>query len=77
MEVVPPTRYTQYASNISITNALALLLGPIIGGAIASTISWRWIFIIMYVDSSLLRVLLPMLLTPDIYFVAKFLPVHS
>ncbi|KAI1459634.1 putative multidrug resistance protein fnx1 [Annulohypoxylon moriforme] len=46
IELVPPEKYTQYISNISIVNALALLLGPIVGGAIASGTTWRWIFII-------------------------------
>ncbi|KAI0429506.1 putative multidrug resistance protein fnx1 [Xylaria sp. FL1042] len=46
VELVPPEKYAKFVSNISIVNALALLLGPIIGGAIASNLSWRWIFII-------------------------------
>ncbi|KAH8166270.1 hypothetical protein CIB48_g1935 [Xylaria polymorpha] len=46
IELVPPPKYTQFVSNISVVNALSLLLGPIIGGAIASGTSWRWIFII-------------------------------
>ncbi|KAI0160161.1 putative multidrug resistance protein fnx1 [Xylariaceae sp. FL1272] len=45
-ELVPPENYPKFVANISITNALALLLGPIIGGAIASGTTWRWIFII-------------------------------
>ncbi|KAH9892320.1 putative multidrug resistance protein fnx1 [Xylariomycetidae sp. FL2044] len=46
IEVVPPEKYTQYLSYISVSNALSLLLGPIIGGAIAQTTTWRWIFLI-------------------------------
>ncbi|KAI1194938.1 putative multidrug resistance protein fnx1 [Nemania serpens] len=46
IEMVPPEQYAKFVANISIVNALALLLGPIIGGAIASHTSWRWIFII-------------------------------
>jgi MFS family permease len=46
MEVVPPEKYTKYVSYINITSALALLLGPIIGGAIAANTTWRWIFLI-------------------------------
>ncbi|CAJ2502464.1 Uu.00g098580.m01.CDS01 [Anthostomella pinea] len=45
-ELVPAESYTQFVSNISLSNALALLLGPIIGGAIATHTTWRWIFII-------------------------------
>ncbi|KAI0396977.1 major facilitator superfamily domain-containing protein [Xylariaceae sp. FL0594] len=46
VELVPPPEVTKFVSNISVVNALSLLLGPIIGGAIASGTSWRWIFII-------------------------------
>ncbi|KAI1863494.1 hypothetical protein JX265_008711 [Neoarthrinium moseri] len=45
-DLVPPEKYTQFVSNISVTNAIALLLGPIVGGAIAAHTTWRWIFII-------------------------------
>ncbi|KAI6090284.1 major facilitator superfamily domain-containing protein [Hypoxylon rubiginosum] len=46
VELVPPEKYPKFVSNVSIVNAMALLLGPIIGGAIASNTTWRWIFII-------------------------------
>ncbi|KAI1102716.1 putative multidrug resistance protein fnx1 [Jackrogersella minutella] len=46
IEIVPPEKYTKYVANIAIVNALALLAGPIVGGAIAAQINWRWIFII-------------------------------
>ncbi|KAI1126022.1 putative multidrug resistance protein fnx1 [Nemania abortiva] len=46
VELVPPEQYAKFVANISIVNATALLLGPIIGGAIASGTTWRWIFII-------------------------------
>ncbi|KAH7304388.1 major facilitator superfamily domain-containing protein [Stachybotrys elegans] len=45
IEIVPPDHYPQYVSNIAIVNALALVLGPILGGAISSNTTWRWIFI--------------------------------
>ncbi|KAI1330226.1 putative multidrug resistance protein fnx1 [Xylariaceae sp. FL0255] len=45
-ELVPLEKYPTFVANVSIVNALALLLGPIIGGAIASHTTWRWIFII-------------------------------
>lgn len=34
-------------------SALALLLGPIIGGAIAANTTWRWIFLIKSVPLDL------------------------
>lgn len=46
MELVPPEGYAQYVANISLSVALGLLLGPILGGAIASNSNWRWIFIL-------------------------------
>ncbi|KAI1760378.1 putative multidrug resistance protein fnx1 [Hypoxylon sp. FL1150] len=46
VELVPAEKYPKFVSNISVVNAIALLLGPIIGGAIASNTTWRWIFII-------------------------------
>ncbi|KAI1210085.1 putative multidrug resistance protein fnx1 [Annulohypoxylon truncatum] len=46
IELVPPEKCAQYVSNISTVNALALLVGPIVGGAIASGTTWRWIFIV-------------------------------
>ncbi|RYP52380.1 hypothetical protein DL768_002411 [Monosporascus sp. mg162] len=50
IEIVPPEKYAKYVANITVVNALALLLGPIVGGAIASRINWRWIFIIKSVS---------------------------
>lgn len=48
IEIVPPQKYTQYVTGLSIATTLALLLGPIVGGAIAANTDWRWIFIIKY-----------------------------
>ncbi|KAM7213832.1 Major facilitator superfamily domain containing protein [Rhypophila decipiens] len=45
-ELVPKEKYPKYVSQLSIATSLALLLGPIIGGAISSNTNWRWVFII-------------------------------
>ncbi|KAI0188247.1 putative multidrug resistance protein fnx1, partial [Astrocystis sublimbata] len=45
-ELVPPVKHATIVSNIAIASALAFLVGPIIGGGIASNVTWRWIFII-------------------------------
>ncbi|KAF2971311.1 hypothetical protein GQX73_g2265 [Xylaria multiplex] len=45
-EPVPRKDYPKYMSLLSIVTCLGLLLGPIIGGAIAAHTTWRWIFII-------------------------------
>ncbi|KAI0405746.1 putative multidrug resistance protein fnx1 [Xylaria palmicola] len=45
-ELVPQARYATYTARLSIAVSLALLLGPVVGGAISAHISWRWIFII-------------------------------
>ncbi|KAI1121538.1 major facilitator superfamily domain-containing protein [Nemania abortiva] len=70
IELVPPPRYTQFVSNISVVNALSLLLGPIIGGAIASGTNWRWIFIIN------VPIALPALIIA-IYALPKDFPYHG
>ncbi|KAH7303218.1 major facilitator superfamily domain-containing protein, partial [Stachybotrys elegans] len=45
-ELVPPHKYPKFAAMIGIPGALAMGLGPIIGGAITSNTTWRWIFLI-------------------------------
>ncbi|KAI1351016.1 putative multidrug resistance protein fnx1 [Xylaria sp. FL0043] len=69
-ELVPPEKYPKFVANISLTNALALLLGPIVGGAIASNTTWRWIFIIN------IPIALPALLI-ILYAVPKEFPYHN
>lgn len=51
LDLVPPEKYAEFVASISVTNALALLVGPIVGGAIAANTTWRWIFIIKYVKA--------------------------
>ncbi|KAF2972342.1 hypothetical protein GQX73_g1251 [Xylaria multiplex] len=69
-ELVPPENYPKFVANISLINALALLLGPIIGGAIASNTTWRWIFIIN------IPIAVPALLI-ILYVVPKDFPYHN
>ncbi|KAK8069348.1 hypothetical protein PG994_005964 [Apiospora phragmitis] len=41
-ELIPQEKYPKYGSIISADIAFATLLGPIIGGAIADSTTWRW-----------------------------------
>lgn len=45
-EMVPPERYGPYGSIMGIFPVLSMGLGPVIGGAIISSASWRWVFLI-------------------------------
>jgi predicted MFS family arabinose efflux permease len=50
--MVPPSKYGQISAIASAGMALAVILGPLIGGAINETGSWRWVFLLKYMDSS-------------------------
>jgi MFS family permease len=43
-QLVPPEEYNRINSISSVTMALALVVSPLIGGAISQTGDWRWIF---------------------------------
>lgn len=45
-EVVPPDQLGTFASKMNVALVLAVVLGPIVGGAISSKTTWRWIFLI-------------------------------
>jgi MFS family permease len=45
-ELIPKDKYPKYGSILSADVALATLLGPIIGGAIADQTTWRWVFLL-------------------------------
>lgn len=46
LELVPPGKYAKYTSVISMVYSISLLLGPILGGAISQSSSWRWVFLL-------------------------------
>ena len=50
-EMVPATKYALYGSITSFAFAIAYLLGPMLGGAINDHTTWRWIFLLKYVQS--------------------------
>lgn len=45
-ELVPPQKWPAYVSLVTAAVALALIAGPLLGGAITNNGSWRWIFIL-------------------------------
>ncbi|KAH8685445.1 MFS multidrug transporter-like protein [Tricladium varicosporioides] len=46
IELVPPELYPKYTSSVSVVFSISLLLGPIIGGALNNSGTWRWIFLL-------------------------------
>ncbi|ORX93616.1 major facilitator superfamily domain-containing protein [Clohesyomyces aquaticus] len=44
-EMVPPSKWPLYVTFLTGTVALSLITGPLIGGAIARSGHWRWIFL--------------------------------
>lgn len=47
-EIAPKTKLPTYSGLMSCCLALACLIGPIIGGALADDSAWRWVFLIKY-----------------------------
>ncbi|MBP2478942.1 DHA2 family lincomycin resistance protein-like MFS transporter [Crossiella equi] len=47
MRLVPPDKRGQTMGTISIVIAVAPAVGPTIGGAVLSTLGWRWMFLIV------------------------------
>ncbi|KAH9906955.1 putative efflux pump antibiotic resistance protein [Xylariomycetidae sp. FL2044] len=46
IELVPPEIYGKYVTQMNIAVAVALVLGPFLGGLISSNTTWKWIFLI-------------------------------
>jgi MFS family permease len=43
--VVPDEKYGKYMAIISSVFAVASILGPLLGGAINDSTTWRWVFL--------------------------------
>ena len=48
--MVPSEKFAPYTSMLSAVFATALLLGPLLGGVINNYTSWRWVFLIKWVQ---------------------------
>lgn len=42
--MVPPAKYPTYIAIISSVFAISSVLGPILGGVISDSATWRWVF---------------------------------
>lgn len=43
-EAVPPSEFPKYVSLVAAITAIAFAVGPLIGGALTSHATWRWVF---------------------------------
>ena len=48
--MVPPAKYATYVTVITSVFAISSVLGPLLGGAIADNTTWRWVFLLKFVD---------------------------
>ncbi len=45
-ELIPKDKYPKYGSIVSADIALATVLGPLLGGVIVDSTTWRWVFLL-------------------------------
>ncbi|KNG88688.1 hypothetical protein ANOM_003111 [Aspergillus nomiae NRRL 13137] len=62
LELVPSDKYASYMSSAATVYAISLLLGPIFGGAISESSTWRWVFLLNIPPAALAGILLILLL---------------
>ena len=48
-EAIRPEDFSKYVSLVAAVTAVAFAIGPLIGGAITSHGTWRWVFWLKYV----------------------------
>lgn len=46
IQMVPPEQYAEAVTKFGVSVVLALVFGPVLGGAISENTTWRWIFLI-------------------------------
>ncbi|RAH48304.1 MFS general substrate transporter [Aspergillus brunneoviolaceus CBS 621.78] len=62
LDLVPPEKYATYMSSLSIVYAVSLLCGPLMGGAISASSTWRWVFLLNVPPGALVGIGLAMVL---------------
>ncbi|KAI3004383.1 hypothetical protein CAN33_003950 [Aspergillus niger] len=46
LDLVPTEKYATYMSSLSLVYAISLLFGPLMGGGISDSSTWRWVFLL-------------------------------
>ncbi|GKZ24445.1 hypothetical protein AbraIFM66951_010463 [Aspergillus brasiliensis] len=46
LDLVPTEKYATYMSSLSLVYAVSLLFGPLMGGGISESSTWRWVFLL-------------------------------
>ncbi|EDN96242.1 hypothetical protein SS1G_01167 [Sclerotinia sclerotiorum 1980 UF-70] len=61
-QFIPPPKYPLYGSFISTLSAVGALVGPLVGGVIDTTSTWRWIFFLNVIGTAIILGLIVFLL---------------